>query len=188
MPRPFPPFLNGLRYLVPCTAALILTTTFAAAPTQDVNQTPSSASNNPLFTESPLPFHYPQFDKIKDADFVPAIEAGMQEQLKEVDQIASDPEKPTFENTVVAMERTGRLLDRAERTFSNLNAADTNPTRQKIEMEMAPRLAAHRDAIHLNGKTWASTRNRPICWSATTRILCEPAPGCPSRTRPGSRR
>ena len=74
----------------------------------------------------------------------------MREELKEVDAIAASPEKPTFDNTIVALERTGRLLDRAERTFSNLNSADTNPTRQKIDTEMAPKLSAHRDAIFLN--------------------------------------
>src|SRR6266567_4221946 len=111
--------------------------------------------DNPLLKESALPYHYPPFDKIKDAHFVPAIEAGMREQLKEVDVVANNSEKPTFENTVVALERTGRLLDRAEQTFSNLNACNTNPTLQKIEKEMAPKLSAHRDAIHLNGKLFS---------------------------------
>src|SRR5437867_4437847 len=112
--------------------------------------------DNPLLKESALPYHYPPFDKIKDAHFVPAIKAGMREQLREVDLVANNFEKPTFENTVVALERTVRLLDRAEQTFSNLNACNTNPTLQKIEKEMAPKLSAHRDAIHLNGKLFAS--------------------------------
>ena len=111
--------------------------------------------DNPLLKESALPYHYPPFDKIKDAHFVPAIEAGMREQLKEVALVANNSEIPTFENTVVALERTGRLLDRAEQTFSNLNACNTNPTLQKIEKEMAPKLSAHRDAIHLNGKLFS---------------------------------
>src|SRR5437762_261002 len=112
-------------------------------------------ADNPLLVESALPYHLPPFDKIKDEHFVPATEAGMQEQLKEVDTIAANAEKPTFDNTVVAMERTGRLLDRAQRTFSNLNAADTNPTRQKIETELATKLSAHHDAILLNSKLFA---------------------------------
>ncbi len=111
--------------------------------------------DNPLLKESTLPYHLPPFDKIKDEHFVPAMEAGMRDQLKEVDAVANNPEKPTFENTVVALERTGRSLDRAERTFSNLNACNTNPTLQKIDKEMAPKLSAHRDAIHLNGKLFA---------------------------------
>jgi peptidyl-dipeptidase Dcp len=109
-------------------------------------------------TESALPFHYPPFDKIKDGDFTPAMDAGMREQLKEIEPIANSSEKPTFENTVVALERTGRLLDRAEGIFSNLNACNTNPALQKIETEMAPKLAAHRDAIHLNGKLFARVK------------------------------
>jgi peptidyl-dipeptidase Dcp len=112
-------------------------------------------ADNPLLTESSLPYHTPPFDKIKDEHFVPAIEAGMREQLKEVEAVANNSETPTFDNTIVALERTGRLLDRAERTFSNLNACNTNPTLQKIETEMAPKLSAHRDAIHLNGKLFA---------------------------------
>src|SRR5213082_291574 len=111
--------------------------------------------DNPLLKESALPYHYPPFDKIKDDHFVPAIEVGMREQLKEVDVVANSSEKATFDNTVVALERTGRLLDRAEQTFSNLNDCNTNPALQKIETEMAPKLAAHRDAIHLNGKLFA---------------------------------
>src|SRR5438094_5300604 len=111
--------------------------------------------DNPLLKESALPYHYPPFDKIKDADFTPAIDAGMREQLKEIEPIANNSEKPTFDNTVVALERTGRVLDRAETTFSNLNSCNTNPALQKIETEMAPKLAAHRDAIHLNGKLFA---------------------------------
>jgi len=111
--------------------------------------------DNPLAAESVLPYQYPPFDKIKDEDFVPAIEAGMREQLQEVEPIANNSEKPTFDNTIVALERTGRLLDRSQRTFSNLNACQTNPTRQKIEKELAPKLAAHRDEIFLNPKLFA---------------------------------
>src|SRR5690349_5713104 len=118
------------------------------------NSSPMPAAN-PFLTESLLPYHLPPFDKIKDDQIVPATEAGMQEQLKEVDGIAANADKASFENTVVALERTGRLLDRVQRTFSNLNAADTNPTRQKIETELAPKLSAHRDAILLNSKLFA---------------------------------
>ncbi|MEP7015742.1 MAG: M3 family metallopeptidase [Verrucomicrobiota bacterium] len=106
-------------------------------------------------TESALPYHLPPFDKIKNEHFIPAIEAGMKEELKEVDVIAANSEKPTFENTVVALEKSGRLLDRVQRTFSNLNACNTNPAMQKIETEIAPKLSAHNDAIHLNSKLFA---------------------------------
>src|SRR5207248_2067458 len=105
--------------------------------------------------DSVLPYQYPLFDKIKDEDFVPAIEAGMRNQLQEIEPIANNSEKPTFDNTIVALERTGQLFDRAQRAFSNLNACDTNPSRQKIDKETAPKLAAHHDEIFLNPKLFA---------------------------------
>ena len=112
-------------------------------------------TTNPLLKESSLPFKFPPFDKIKNEDFKSAIEAGMREQLKEIDPIANNSVKPTFDNTIVALEKTGRTLDRAERIFSNLNACNTNPEMQKIDKEIAPKLSAHRDAIHLNAKLFA---------------------------------
>src|SRR5262249_24111674 len=123
--------------------------------TQITVMSAADLKDNPVAIESALPYHYPSFDKIKDEHFVPAIEAGMHEQLKEIEPVAYSSDKPTFDNTIVALERTGRLLDRAQRTFSNLNACDTNPTRQKIDKEMAPKLPAHRDEIFLNPKLFA---------------------------------
>jgi len=111
-------------------------------------QTPS----NPFFEPSPLPFHAPQFNLIKDSDFEPAIGEGMKRQLAEIEKIANNPAPPTFENTIVAMEKTGRMLDRVEQVFQALNSADTNDTLQKIDQTEAPRLAAHQDAIYLNEK------------------------------------
>ena len=141
--------MRPLHYIIAC--ALLntaqITAVSAAAP-----------ADNPLLTESALPFHYPPFDKIKDGDFAPAMDAGMREQLKEIQPIANSSEKPTFDNTVVALEKTGRLLDRAETIFSNLNSCNTNPALQKIETDFAPKLAAHRDAIHLNGKLFARVK------------------------------
>jgi peptidyl-dipeptidase Dcp len=138
--------MRPIHFLFPCV--LLLSAQITAVSATDSNA-------NPLMIESALPFHYPQFDKFKDANFAPAIEAGMREQLKEIEPIANSSEKASFENTIVALERTGRLLDRAETTFSNLNACNTNPAMQKIETDMAPKLAAHRDAIHLNAKLFA---------------------------------
>src|SRR5437764_13567313 len=145
----FPIQLSGLRVFA-LLAAMQITAIAVAA--QNSSPMPS---DNPFLVESALPYHLPPFDKIKDEHFVPATEAGMQEQLKEVEAIAANTEKTSFDNTVVALERTGRLLDRVQRTFSNLNAADTNPTRQKIETELAPKLSAHHDAIILNSKLFA---------------------------------
>ena len=151
---------QSLRALVLVTAAQILPLSVTTAKTSVKDSPPSALSrNNPFAQESALPYQLPPFNKIKDADFTPAIEAGMREQLKEVEKIASNAEKPTFDNTIVALERTGQLLDRAERTFSNLNACNTNPALQKIEKDMAPKLAAHSDAIHLNGKLFARVQD-----------------------------
>src|SRR4029450_2272268 len=86
----------------------------AKKPSTKSSPSPSASGDNPLLVESTLPYHAPPFDKSKDEHFPPAIEAGMLEELKEVDVIAASSEKPTFDNTIVALERTGRLLDRAE--------------------------------------------------------------------------
>ena len=110
---------------------------------------------NPFFAPSELPFEMPAFDRIKDADFAPAFEAGMAQQRKEVDAIAHDPAAPTFENTIVALERSGRLLTRVSKTFFNLNASNTDDAMEKVETEMAPKLAAHQDAIMLDAALFA---------------------------------
>ena len=107
---------------------------------------------NPFYAPSTLPFQAPPFDKIKDSDYQPAIEAGMTEQLKEVRAIAEDAGAPTFENTVVAMERTGDLLNRVSMAFSGVAGANTNPALERLQEIEAPKLAAHQDAIYLNAK------------------------------------
>ncbi len=107
---------------------------------------------NPFFAESPLPLHYPQFDKIKDSDFAPAFDAGMAQQLKEVDAIANNKAAPTFENTLIALENSGAILDRATTVFFALIGADTNDTRKQLQADYSAKFAAHGDAINLNGK------------------------------------
>jgi peptidyl-dipeptidase Dcp len=109
-------------------------------------------ASNPFLKPSPLPFQAPQFNLIKDSDFEPAIDEGMQRQLAEIEKIANNPAPPTFENTIVAMEKTGQMLNRVEQVFQALNSANTNPTLQNIDKIEAPRLAAHQDAIYLNSK------------------------------------
>jgi peptidyl-dipeptidase Dcp len=108
--------------------------------------------SNPFYAASTLPFGAPPFDKIKDADYQPAIEAGMSQQLAEISKIADNPAAPTFENTLVAMERSGRLLARASAAFNGVNQANTNPVLQKAKTALAPQIAAHADAIRLNKK------------------------------------
>ena len=116
---------------------------------------PSAAAldaSNPFAKQSSLPLNYPAFDKIKDEHFLPAYAAGMRAQLREVDAIANSKAAPTFDNTIVAMERSGRLLDRVAAVFSNLQTANTNDRLDAIDREMSPKLAAHNDAIYLNPK------------------------------------
>jgi peptidyl-dipeptidase Dcp len=112
-------------------------------------------ADNPFATPSTLPFQLPPFDRIRAADYRAAFEAGMAEQLRQVAAIAHDEAAPTFENTIVALERAGRMLERVEITFSNLNACNTDPDMQQIDTEMAPRLTAQRDAIHLDAALWS---------------------------------
>ncbi|MEA9827864.1 M3 family metallopeptidase [Xanthomonas campestris pv. raphani] len=115
----------------------------------------ATATANPFFADSTLPLHYPQFDKIKDSDFAPAFDAGMAAQLKEVDAIANQKAKPTFDNTIIALEKSGATLDRATTVFFNLVGADTNDARKKLQADYSAKFAAHRDAISLNGKLFA---------------------------------
>ena len=130
----------------------------ATAPASAASASAASAaftSANPFYAPSTLPFHAPPFDKIKDGDYQPAIEAGMKQQLAEVEKIANDPAPPTFDNTYVALEKTGALLNRVMAVFNGVTGANTDPTLQKVQEEEAPKLAAHADAIHLNDKLFA---------------------------------
>ena len=111
--------------------------------------------NNPFYAPSTLPFQAPPFDKIKDGDYQPAIEAGMAQQRKEMQAIAENPAPPTFDNTIVAMEKTGRLLDRVMGAFNAVSSANLNPELQKVKDREAPKLAAHHDAIFLDSKLFA---------------------------------
>ncbi len=150
----------------PLAAALAAALAFHAAgavaqplPTQEAavpadHAAPAQAAN-PFFAESPLPLHYPQFDRIRDTDFAPAFDRGMAEELAEVRAIADNPAPATFENTIVAMERKGQVLNRAQAVFFNLVGADTNPAREKLRAEYSPKFSAHRDAIVLDPKLFA---------------------------------
>lgn len=117
-----------------------------------------TSSTNPLFTKSTLPFEAPPFDKIKDSDFKPALEEGMKQHLAEIEKIANNPYAPTFDNTLVAMEKSGELLTRANRVLNVLTGANTDSTLQKLQEEEAPKLAAHQDAIYLNSKLFARVK------------------------------
>jgi peptidyl-dipeptidase Dcp len=137
--------LAATRFAPLLLAALLATGLAGAQPADD----------NPLLTVSPLPLRYPQFDKLKDEHFAPALDRGMAEQLAEIQAIADNPAAPTFDNTILAWEKSGRLLARANNLLSSLGGADTNPTRQQLQSDYAPRLAAQRDAVLLNPKLFA---------------------------------
>jgi peptidyl-dipeptidase Dcp len=115
-------------------------------------------ATNPFFEKSPLPFEAPPFDRIKDSDYQPAIEEGMKRELAEIQAIANNPDAPTFANTIEAMEKTGALLRRVQRVFGGMTQSNTNPTLQKIQSAVAPKLAAHRDAISLDPKLFARVK------------------------------
>ncbi|MBI1366682.1 MAG: peptidyl-dipeptidase Dcp [Alphaproteobacteria bacterium] len=118
-----------------------------------------AASANPFDTPSTLPFEAPMFDKIKDTDYQPAFEEAMKKQLAEIDEIANNPAAPTFENTIVAMEKSGRMLDRVSEVFFAVVSANTNDTLDKVQSEEAPKLAAHQDAIFLNSKLFGRVKS-----------------------------
>jgi len=114
--------------------------------------------SNPLFVESKLPYHAPPFDLIRNEHYQPALEEGMRQQLAEIDVIAKLMQPPAFDNTIVAMERSGALLDRSAKAFFAVVGANTNDTLQKIQDVIAPKLAAHRDAIYLNDQLYQRVR------------------------------
>jgi len=121
--------------------------------------TPVTAAPVSIFAApSPLPYHAPQFDKIKDSDYAPAFAEGMKQQRAEIDAIANAKDAPTFANTIAAMEKSGRMLDRVSSTFFNVQGANTNDALDKIQTDVAPKLAAHSDAIFLNPKLFARVK------------------------------
>ena len=117
-----------------------------------VESTTVSTEQNPFYTESSLYMKYPEFDKIKNKHYTPAFEKGMADHMAEMETIANHNVNPTFNNTIMAMETSGALLDRVSTVFFSLTSANTNDEMEKIRSEMAPKLSAHSDQILLNGK------------------------------------
>lgn len=113
---------------------------------------------NPFLEPSTLPYGMPPFDDIREEHFRPAFEAGIAEHLAEVRAIADSTEPPTFENTLVALERSGRILDRVGHVFFTLTSSDSSPFTRELEAEIAPELAAHEDAIRLDSALYARIR------------------------------
>src|ERR1700683_5464767 len=136
-----------MRMCLGVLAAAFTTTALAAGEN-------SAMADNPFAQPSPLPMQFPPFDRIHDGDYLPAFKAGLSEQLREVAAIAHNHEAPTFENTIVALARSGQLRTRVESVFSNLDACTAALQMDRIDTEMAPKLAAQNDAIFLNEALW----------------------------------
>jgi peptidyl-dipeptidase Dcp len=142
--------MNRSHILAFAVTAAVANLAFAA--TAPASLLPAS---NPFAKPSTLPFNYPAFDKIKNEDYAPAFDEGMRQQSLEIDAIANNKAAPSFENTVVAMERSGQLLNRVSTVFSSLVGANTNDTLNALDKDLAPKLAAHSDKIRLNEKLYA---------------------------------
>ena len=142
------------KLIIPATGILLL---FLAACNSNTEQKKSmentkDLASNPFMHASTLPFQAPDFTKINDSDFAPAFEEGFKNQLSEIEKIADNQEAPTFENTLVAMEQSGVLLRRVNGVFNMLSGANTDSVLQKLNEDIAPKLAALQDAIYLNEK------------------------------------
>src|SRR5436309_10097883 len=145
-----------MRNFLLASAALAVATTTQPALAAPARAKPAASAtlpaSNPFARPSTLPFQTPDFSRIKDSDYLPAFLAGMAQQKREVTAIANQAATPTFDNTVVAMERSGLLLERANLAFSAVNGANTNDTLQATDTKTAPLFAAHNDFIYLNAK------------------------------------
>lgn len=117
-----------------------------------------AAATNPFFSASTLPYQAPRFDLIKDSDYAPAFERGMADHMREILAIANNKAAPTFENTIVALEKSGRLLDRVQETFFGVYQANSNPALDKVESREAARLSQHSDEINLNPRLFARVK------------------------------
>ena len=140
-------------------ALVLLTCCSRSEPEMTQDETMVAMPENPFFSESSLPFNFPRFDQIEEQHFRPAFEQGMARHLDQVNTIANQAEPPTFENTLVALERSGRMLRRVRSVFFNLVLAHTNDKLDEIRSEVAPRLSAHRDRILLNRKLFERVRD-----------------------------
>ena len=138
-----------IRALLP-VAAVIMLSSCGSKHAADNND--AMSPNNPFINASTLPFQAADFTKIKNTDFKPAIEEGIKQQLAEIEKIAESKDAPTFENTLVAMEKSGLMLRRVSGVFGLLSSANTDSVLQKVSEEVAPKLAANNDAIFLNTK------------------------------------
>ncbi|MBP1840324.1 peptidyl-dipeptidase Dcp [Formosa algae] len=140
--------------------AVVILTTSCQEETKKVEEVKDELSaTNPFFEPSKLLFQAPDFDKIRNTDFLPAMDAGMRAQLSEMKEILDNPGAPTFENTFIPLEESGQLLSRVRNVFNLLSGANTNPELQAIEEVLAPKFAEHKDAIYLNSKLFKRVKS-----------------------------
>jgi peptidyl-dipeptidase Dcp len=142
-----------------CATTVPPTTTTSGPATPAATAAAALSASNPFYAESTLPFHAPPFDRIKDSDYQPAIEAGMKEQIAEVESIANQSAAPTFDNTIIPMERSGALLTRVLKVFNAITSANTDSILQRVQEEENPKLASHSDAIYLNDKLFQRVKS-----------------------------
>lgn len=146
-----------LKNPITLSIALALATTSIGMVTETVQAATKESVQimNPFFQQSTLPYQYPQFDKIKDSDFAPAFDRGMADNTVEINAIANNPAAPSFDNTIIAMEKAGQILGRATTVFFNLSSANTNDALDKLDADYSPKFAAHFDSVYLNAKLFA---------------------------------
>ncbi|MFA5816478.1 MAG: M3 family metallopeptidase [Bacteroidales bacterium] len=121
--------------------------------------TKPTVMDNPLLIEFSSPFGVPPFDLIKPHHYTPAFSLGMEEHMKEVESVINNKVEPTFENTIVALDKSGELLARVSRIFFGLAEANTNDSLQQIQVDISPKLSAHSDAISLNPKLFSRIKS-----------------------------
>ncbi|HKO48843.1 MAG TPA: M3 family metallopeptidase [Polyangiaceae bacterium] len=161
--------MKASQSLIGVALALVLTACVSApqkpvlpaitsAPQPGGSPSPSGEAN-PFLRPSSLPYEMPPFDRITDASYRPAFEAGMVEQRAQVTAIANDAATPNFDNTIVALERSGRILYRVSSVFFNLQGANTNDELDTIARDIAPKLSEHQDAIYLDPKLFVRVKS-----------------------------
>src|SRR3979409_1015044 len=146
--------ISFVRAAVLSSAALVAGSCATSSTVVNPTSAPASVASNPLFVESTLPYHAPRFDLIRNEHYQPALEEGMRQQLAEIDAIAKQTIPPTFDNTIVAMEKSGALLTRAAKAFFGVVGANTNDTLQKVQQIEAPKLAARNEWMYLNDQLY----------------------------------
>jgi peptidyl-dipeptidase Dcp len=150
--------MSRFRSLCLASAALLVVGTTTAVLSATPAKHHAVARANPFAAPSTLPLQAPPFNKIKDTDYQPAFEMAMKQHSAEITAIANNKAAPTFANTIVAMERSGRMLDRVSQAFFGVVQANTNDTLDKTQTDIQPKLAAHNDSIFLNPKLFARVK------------------------------